>query len=180
MARAPFVGRQVARTVARTVARPAGPLGGGRSFAWLQGLVCGVLAMLMPAAAVLLLALLAPGFVALVIDRGAGRATGRAVLLCGAAGAVPALHAVWREGLSFATVLDRLGDPATLAVAWSAAGAGWLLCEVAPHLMRLVLEARARRRAAGLRRMRAALEEDWGIPAAPGQDVPMERDPPAG
>lgn len=160
-------------------ARPRGRLTGGRSFAWLQGLVCGGLAMLMPAAALLVLALLAPGFAALAFDRGTGRATGRAVLLCGAAGAVPALHAVWRGGLSFATVLDRLGDPATLAVAWSAAGAGWLLCEVAPHLTRLVLEGQARRRSAGLRRMRAALEEDWGIPPAPGQDVPMERDSPA-
>jgi hypothetical protein len=158
----------------------ARPLAGGRSYAGLQGLVCGVLAMLMPSAALLVLALLAPGFAALALDRTTGRATGRAVLLCGAAGAVPVLHAVWRGGLSFATVLDRLGDPAALAVAWSAAGAGWLLSEVTPHLMRLVLEARARSRAAGLRRMRAALEEDWGIPAAPGQDAPMERDPPAG
>jgi hypothetical protein len=51
-------------------------------------------------------------------------------------------------------------------VAWSAQGAGWLLTQLIPLLVRLGLEGQSRVEIARLRAERDRLAEEWGLPAA--------------
>ena len=57
----------------------------------------------------------------------------------------------------------RGGSP---AIAWSAQGAGWLLTQLIPLLVRLALEAQSKLEVAGLRSQRDRLATEWGLPAA--------------
>ena len=75
--------------------------GGVRSVVWLSGLACGVLAAIAPGVAIVAAGLLAPGFVALKLDREPGRAVARTVLTCGLAGCVHPVIALWNTGQSF-------------------------------------------------------------------------------
>ena len=65
-------------------------------------------------------------------------------------------------------------DPDIVGTAWAAAAAGWLLAELMPVAVRMVLEALSLSRAARLRATRAALAAEWGLdgdtqpPAPPG------------
>jgi hypothetical protein len=117
---------------------------------------------LVPAVALLLGVLLAPGLAALLLDRQPGRPTARTVLLCGAAASVGAVRDLWNLGQNVSESLMLLGDITNIGTAWSAAAGGWLVAELLPVGVRAVLEAASIARAARLRSVRAKLVEDWG------------------
>ncbi len=147
------------------------PVAGGvaaprRSLVWLQGLACGALATLATPLAALLAVLLLPGFLVLLIDRVPGKPVARAMLLCGAAASVAPARQLWDHGLSMDNSLDLIANMLVVSGAWAAAAAGWLLAELAPVVVLLVLEATTRRRLAELRGARARLAADWGLAAA--------------
>jgi hypothetical protein len=131
---------------------------------WLQGLLCGVLAALATPTALVLGILLGPGLLALVLDRAPGRPAARAMLLFGLSATVFPLMALWKAGHTMAAASVLASDPDTLALAWSAAGAGWLLVQIAPHVVRLALEAVALARTRQVRALRARCAEEWGLP----------------
>ncbi|HET8995858.1 MAG TPA: hypothetical protein VFN42_04260 [Acetobacteraceae bacterium] len=133
------------------------------SLVWLQGLGCGAVVTLAPGFAALLGILLAPGLVALLFDREAGRPMARCVLLTGMAACIAPVEMLWSNGQTVAAALGLLGDFQVMGTAWSASAAGWLLAELAPLGSRLVLEALARSRAARLRAQRQVLIESWGF-----------------
>ena len=135
----------------------------GAMLLWIGGLVCGVAAALAVPTALLMVVLLAPTLVALAIEPVPGRPFARAMLLCGLAASVFPVRTLWDQGHSLQASLALAADPSTLGVAWSAAGVGWLLCEFAPVLVRVVLESASLSRAARLRAARARLEEEWGF-----------------
>ena len=138
----------------------------GRSLVWLQGLACGALATLATPLAVLLGVLLLPGLCVLLIDRMPGTPVARTMLLCGAAASVTPAWRLWDHGLTMENSLDLLSDVFTLGLAWAATAAGWLVAEVAPVFVHLLLEGTSRRRDAELRAARARYEAEWGIPPA--------------
>jgi hypothetical protein len=146
-----------------------GPSGGGgyRSVVWLSGLACGVLAAVAPGVAILAAGLLAPGAVALRLDREPGRPIARTVLTCGLAGCVQPVITLWNTGQSFDAAMAIVTDPVTLGIAWSAAAAGWLLTQIIPLIVRAVLEATFLARAARLRAVRGRLMEAWGLEQPP-------------
>ena len=148
-------------------ARAAGRSGGGRI--WVLGLVCGLGAALAPGLLALVGLLLAPGLLAFVTDPTPGRASARPVLLLGAAAAIGPLLALNASGGGVAAALAIGGEPRSLALAWSAQGAGWLAVEAAPWLIRLVLDSTARAQALALRRTRRTIEAEWGIPPRDGE-----------
>src|SRR5580658_2942277 len=115
--------------------------GNHRSVIWLSGLACGVLAAILPGIATVAAGLLAPGVVALRLDREPGRPVARTVLTCGLAGCVHPVITLWNTGQSFDTAIAIVSDPATVGIAWCAAAAGWLLTQLAPLIVRAVLEA---------------------------------------
>jgi hypothetical protein len=139
------------------------------SLLWLQGLACGALATLATPTFVLAALLLAPSFVSVLMDRSRGKPTARSVVLFGLAATLPPLASLLRAGHTLGAALDIASDAATLATAWAAQGAAWLLCEVGPLLITLVMDAASAAKAARLRVARAAYEDQWGLPPA-GRD----------
>ncbi len=137
-----------------------------RSVVWLSGLACGVLAAVAPGIATLAAGLLAPGAVAIKLDREPGRPVARTVLTCGLAGCVHPVITLWNTGQSFDTAIAIVSDPATIGIAWSAAAAGWLLTQVAPLAVRASLEAVALARSTRLRVARSRIVEAWGLDSA--------------
>jgi hypothetical protein len=140
--------------------------GSNRSVVWLSGLACGVLAAIAPGIATVAAGLLAPGLVALRLDREPGRPVARTVLTCGLAGCVHPVITLWNTGQSFATAIAIITDPTTIGMAWSAAAAGWLLTQVAPLAVRAALEAVALARSTRLRAARSRIAEAWGLDEA--------------
>jgi hypothetical protein len=142
--------------------------GGARSLIWLSGLACGVLAAIAPGLAIVALTLIGPGLVILRLDREPGRAVTRTVLTCGLAAAVHPAMMLWNSGQSIGAAMAIISDPIVLSVAWGATAAGWLLTQIAPLLVRALLEAAALAHVARLRALRGRLVEDWGLDQADG------------
>jgi hypothetical protein len=139
----------------------------GKSIVWLSGLACGVLAAVAPGIATLAAGLLTPGLVALWLDHEPGRPVARTVLTCGLAGCVQPVITLWNTGQSFDTALSIVTDPAMAGIAWGAAAAGWLLTQLAPLIVRVVLEAGSLARATRLRAARGRVIEAWGLSETP-------------
>jgi len=133
------------------------------SLVWFQGLLCGALAALATPTALLLGVLLGPALLAMMLDGELGKPTGRCVVLTCMAACVAPLKALWLAGHSMAAATTLLGNVRIIAVAWSAAAAGWLLVQLIPIALRVVLEAHAIARTARLRAVRAKLAEVWGL-----------------
>lgn len=146
-------------------ARSADP---GKSLLWLQGLLCGVLAALATPTALVLGALLAPALIAVAVDRAPGRPVARSMLLFGLSATVIPLLALWKAGHTMEAAAALAADPEKLALAWGAAGGGWLLAQGAPMMVRLALDSAAISRRRRLRTLRARYAEEWGFPDAVG------------
>ncbi len=138
------------------------------SMVWLQGLLCGAMAMLAPPTALLLGVLLGPAVLALMLDRQPGRPRARSIALFGMAASVDPLRTLWVSGHAMTDAAALLGDLHVLGIAWAAAAAGWLLAEAAPVAVRATLEALTISRTARLRALRSRLSEEWRLdpPAA--------------
>jgi hypothetical protein len=135
--------------------------GGGSSLIWLQGLACGGMAALVPVAAMQVALLLAPGLAALALDPRAGKPIARAMLLFGLAASIDPIRSAWLgDG---GPTLDRVLDMTALLLAWTAQAAGWLLAQIVPVLVGLVVDATHRARAAELRSLRESLVRSWGL-----------------
>ena len=144
---------------------------GPGSFLWLQGLVCGAIATLATPTFILGGLLLAPAMLSMLTDQSHGKSTARAVVLFGLAGTVQPLADLWHAGHTITIALDMASDATTLVTAWAAQAAAWLLCELGPLLIALVIDTLSGTKIARLRAARAAYEEQWGLP-------PASRDPP--
>jgi hypothetical protein len=138
--------------------------GGERSMVWLQGLLCGALATLATPTAALFAILLLPGLVAVALDRAPSRPVARTMLLCGLAMCVAPVRLLWHDGHTLRIALAVAFDPQTLGLAWIVQAGGWLLSELIPFGVRMVLEAGSLSRAKKLRAERAEHEEEWGLP----------------
>ena len=138
-----------------------------RSLIWLQGLLCGALATLATPTALLIGVLFLPAIIATALDRQRGKPIARSIALFGLCGIVGPVLALWAAGHTLDAALMLATDPTDLMVAWGAAGAGWLLAELAPVAVRAVLESVVLARTARLRAERAQQEAEWGFsPAA--------------
>jgi len=130
----------------------------------IQGLLCGGLIAWMPAIATLSAILLAPGLVAYILDRSPTRPVGRSVLLFGAVLAPQNLLTLWHAGNSMAASLGMAADMRRVAAIWALQASGWMLAELTPVLVRLVLDAKSLARRTQLQRRRAELEAEWALP----------------
>lgn len=130
---------------------------------WLQGVACGGVATFATPIALLAAALLAPGWMALLIDRQPGRPVARSVLLWGAAFTVGPVWHLWVAGGTMATAAGMLTDILVLGPAWIAGACGWALAELLPVLVKLALDFSASRKRALLRRAREELEQEWDL-----------------
>ena len=142
---------------------PSAPGGRASALMWMQGLACGGLVALLPPTALLLGVLLGPAIVAMFLDRQAGKPIARSVLLCALAASVKPVRTLWAAGHGMAASVALATDPDIIGTAWAAAAAGWLLAELIPVGVRVVLELASMTRVTRLRAARAALAEEWGL-----------------
>jgi|GEM_PF-689351 len=157
----------MAKASAGSGVKPASGAGGAAGI-WLVGLACGALIGLATPYALVAGAFLAPGLILLALDGSGGRAAGWAILMIGAAAAVHPLMALWLAGHHMGAAIDLVSDVRALAASWAFQGAGWLAIEAGPWIIGVVLDGTAQARALRLRQARARIEEEWGVPAAPG------------
>ncbi len=141
---------------------------------WLQGLLCGGLVAMLPPTALLLGVLLGPALLAPFLDGQPGKPIARSLLLCSLAACVKSVRLLWAAGHTMAVSMALATDADIVGTAWAAAAAGWLLAELLPVAVRVVLEAVSLRQAARLRVVRAALAEEWGLDAANPPDPPSK------
>lgn len=146
------------------VTKAARPNGKGHSLIWIQGLACGVLAALVPSLALMVAVLLGPGLIALALDHEPSKPVARAIVMAGLAACVRPVSALWSSGHGWDISMALISDIGTVGTAWSAAAAAWLLAEIAPIGVRVILEGAAIARTAQLRSARAKLQEEWGLP----------------
>jgi len=128
---------------------------------WLLGLACGALATLATSTTLLAGVLLIPTVLVAALDRTPGKPVARAVLLYGLAGLALPLMDLWNGGRSMEQGWGLVTDPMVVATAWAAQAAGWLLAELAPLVVRILLDLKAVAQTAKLRSERTALAADW-------------------
>jgi len=146
--------------------RPVAPPAKSKPLMWIQGLLCGGLVAMLPPTALLLGVLLGPALVGLFLDPHPGKPIARSVLLCTLAASVKPVRMLWAAGHTMVASMALATDADIIGTAWAAAAAGWLLAELLPVGVRVVLEAISLRQAARLRVVRAALAEEWGLDPA--------------
>lgn len=135
-----------------------------RSLLWLQGLLCGALATLATPTAVLLAVLFSPALLATLLDRQPGHPIARCVVLCSLSAIVGPVGLLWSAGHTMEAAITLACDVEVVGTAWAAAAAGWLLAELLPVGVRMVLEVASRSRAVALGIARQRLETEWGLP----------------
>ena len=80
--------------------------------------------------------------------------------------------ALWGAGNNMDASLALLGDLRVVGTAWSTAAAGWILAELAPVVVLVVLEAVTQTRAARLRAAREKLVAEWEFEGEPLKPLP--------
>lgn len=130
---------------------------------WGTGMACGAAAVALPAAALMLGALLLPGLVAWLLDRAPGRPTATTMILFGTAAALPALPGFWDGGMNASAALTQLANPSISGMAWMAGAIGWALTVLLPMAAAGLLDVQARSRLRTLRAARRKLEQSWDL-----------------
>jgi hypothetical protein len=145
----------------KKAAPPAARRGGSR---WMQGMVFGALVTMATPTALLGGVLLLPSILVWFFDESEGRGTLRPVLLFGFAGSVQPMLTLWGGGHTIDGSLELLSNMTVTVLAWSLQGAGWLLAQGIPFMIRMALEGQARVEILSLRSQREKIAEEWGIP----------------
>lgn len=117
---------------------------------------------LAPANAALAAMLLLPTAMAGIADREAGRPTARVVLLFGLAAACAPFDALWHTAGRLPAAMALATDIRTLAIAWAAQAAGWLLTQLLPLLIGTWAERQTQAQINRRANRKAALLQEWG------------------
>ncbi len=118
-------------------------------------------ALVLPSLMILLIGMV-PTFVSFVADRSRERYLTITVGLPNACGCLPALVNLWIMGQSFSHAQIVLSDPFGWAVAFGAAGLGWLIYMFTPPVAAVYYASAARMREQSLKRLQKSLIETWG------------------
>ena len=136
---------------------------GSGGWKWWQGMLGGMLLMVSPGAAMLLLALSAPALLVMIADTTPRRVVTRTVVLFSLAGAVEPARAFVMGGHDIAVALDILMRPTDMLLAWLAAGCGWVLNELFCLVATFVTSLRLSARKASLEAMLLEVRTEWGL-----------------
>jgi hypothetical protein len=142
---------------------------GNPGWKWWQGVLAGILLMLSPGAALLLLPLAAPALLVSVADTARARTLTRTVALFSVAGAIEPLRAFLAAGHDLQAAFDILTRPATIPFGWLCAGFGWLVSEAFCLIAAYFSNARLATRKAALETMMRQIRTEWDFAEGPGQ-----------
>lgn len=135
--------------------------GGGGSALLLLLLLAPAGLMMMPTS-VLVLAGLAPTFVAYLIDRDPEKSAALTVGAMNLCGVAPFVVRLWQRGHEMGMTLRMLADPGTWLVMFGAAAIGWLLYFFIPQIVAAVMSLRSQSKIKELEERRSLLVADWG------------------
>lgn len=144
----------------RSAKRPSRSSGGGGAIMLLVLLAPAGL-MMMPTS-VLVLAGLAPTFVAYLIDRDPEKSAAITVGAMNLCGVAPFVVRLWQRGHEMAVTLRMLADPGTWLVMFGAAAIGWLMYFFIPQIVAAFITLRNQTRIKELEERRSLLVADWG------------------
>ena len=128
---------------------------------WLLGLACGIAASLAPSMAVLAIVLLVPGLLVTITDTSERRSVGCAVLLFGGAAAASPMMALWNDGPRLDTALTTALE--AIPLAWLVQAGGWLMAELGPLCVGLILDASARLETSRLEQAHRDCLSEWNF-----------------
>lgn len=117
--------------------------------------------MMMPTS-VLVLAGLAPTFVAYLIDRDPEKSAALTVGAMNLCGVAPFVVRLWQRGHEMSMTLRMLADPGTWLVMFGAAAIGWLMYFFIPQIVAAVMNLRNQSKIKELEERRSMLVADWG------------------
>lgn len=141
--------------------RPPRRRGGGGGAMFLLLLLAPAGLMMMPTS-VLVLAGLAPTFVAYLIDRDPEKSAALTVGAMNLCGVAPFVVRLWQQGHEMSVTLRMLADPGTWLVMFGAAAIGWLMYFFIPQIVAAVMSLRSQSKIKELEERRGMLVADWG------------------
>jgi len=141
--------------------RPPRRRGGGGGALLLLLLLAPAGLMMMPTS-VLVLAGLAPTFVAYLIDRDPEKSAALTVGAMNLCGIAPFVVRLWQRGHEMGITLQMLADPGTWLIMFGAAAIGWLLYFFIPQIVAAIISLRNEAKIKELEERRGLLIADWG------------------
>ena len=139
------------------------------------GLGAGGMLALSPDLAAPVVVLLLPGLVTLLADRSPNLGLARAMLLFQGAAAVGPVQRAFYACAGLHGCMTQICQPVTVLTVWLAAAAAWALSETVPVGLRLLEDARLRKRRTDLQARRAELVAEWGLDRPGPQIGPAEQ-----
>ena len=133
-------------------------------------MAAGMLLMLSPGTAMLLVALAAPVVFALVAETTHRHTLSRTVGLFALAGAIGPLQAYATSSYDMSAAIKILSRPATIPVTWMMGGCGWLVDEVCCLGGAFIANIRLAARKKALEAALSEIYKEWEI--SPGQEKP--------
>lgn len=103
-----------------------------------------------------------PSLVAALVDRNPQRTAWATVGAANFAGTVPAWIQLWDKGLEITRAIEIISDPTTLLIAYSGAGAGWLIYNNIPPLIASGMIGKSKRRYKDIETRQKELIRRWG------------------
>jgi len=131
----------------------------GPVFIWI--LAAAILFAFYESIILLLIGMIPTGF-ALLTDRSPHKDRARSVGYLNFAGCLPWAVDFWISGGSFERVFEIVGNPLVLAVMYSAAGTGWLLCFIVRPFVFTYLVVSSEYQEGQLKKRQDELVEEWG------------------
>lgn len=150
------------------------PKRGGSGSAMLLVLLLAPAGLMMMPTSVLVLAGLAPTFVAYLIDRDPEKSAALTVGAMNLCGVAPFIVRLWQRGHEMSVTLRMLADPGTWLVMFGAAAIGWLLYFFIPQIVAAAMSLRSQSKIKELEERRGMLIADWGtdVMGRPDTDLP--------
>lgn len=135
----------------------------GATLSWffLFFVLFGVAGALSPAAALLLLCGLLPGFVAILTDTDPRQTLGMAVIPMNLAGLIPFCLQLWHDRHPYAALFTMITTPWVWLVIYLSAALGWLLYYAIPPLVLIVMEWGMTQKQTALEAERNRLKQEW-------------------
>ncbi|GBR00772.1 hypothetical protein [Acetobacter oeni] len=133
----------------------------GLPMKWSHGLACGAALAWLPGYSLLAGVLMLPLIVVYLTDRSRDQDLVRMMLPYEFAALMHPLHILWNEDGSLEAAISLLLMPETVMIGWCAAGAGWLVLEMALISAKLIRQYKARSKKAEIATRLKELHEEW-------------------
>lgn len=149
---------------------PASDKQSGKGAAWGigVGILFALLAVVLLPTTVVIAVGLVPAAVAFFVDSSRERLLGSTVLCMNAAGVLPAVLRLWKQGHNMDTAIQIITQPIILTVILVSSGVGWLLYIYTPQFVGKLVRKRAEMRIRALEKYQKELVDHWSPAVAAG------------